>query len=198
MVLYFFWGVCSRLIWMEVGSDRNGRLMTSDVNGDNTLPFFDAKRCGINSLEHDINSATQVAPVTAVDWSESHRPRLIWMWSDRQEVWSSDWNGCQSTLELDSSEFKGVKMWPPSSLAVDRLHFYWSDAEGRLYKMDRVQHAITARSKTRMTSSSTLIPSSNNLIKKADVIAEPVYGVRKIATLGYSNQPLPGKAVNLK
>lgn len=172
---------------MAVGPERNGRLLTSDIDGQNTLPFFDPDRCGVTSLEHNINPATAVAPVTTVDWSESNRPRLIWIWSERQEVWSSDWNGCHSTLELGSSDIKADKMWPPSALAVDRLHFYWTDTDGRLYKMARVQHAITARSKMRSPFS------ISNASDKPDVIAEPVYGVRKIATLGYSNQPLPGK-----
>ena len=176
-----------------MGSDHNGRLMMSNINGDDTVPFFDSGRCGAASLENNINSATLAAAVTTVDWSESSRPRLIWIWSDRQEIWSSDWNGCHSTLELSSTELKDEKMWPPSSLAVDRLNFYWSNDEGRLYKMARVQPTIAARSKMRPLSSVALVPSSNALIEKPDVIAEPVYGVRKIATLGYSNQPLPGK-----
>ena len=175
---------------MAVDAERSGRLLTSGVNGNETLPFFDAERCGVTALDHKINAATLVQPVTAVDWSDSGRPRLIWIWYDREEVWSSDWSGCNSKLELNSTDLKRKNIWPPSSLAVDRFHFYWSDAEGRLYKTSRSLAEVRTKMLPPTSVGSRL---SNALMHKPDVVVEPVYGVRKIATLGYSNQPLPGQ-----
>ncbi len=80
--------------------------------------------------------------------------------------------------------------WPPSSLAVDRSYFYWSNAnEGRVYKIRRSLSAMMDSNTKYNDRTNSASPFSS----KGDVSAEQVSDVRNIATLGANFQPLPGK-----
>ena len=165
--------------------------MTSDIGGSNkTRSFFNQIQCGSG---HSVSSEStlEVETVTAVDWTDASNPRLLWISAEKGDIWSSDWNGCQSVLELDNwFELKQAGVWPPASFAVDGYHFYWTSVEGRLYKMHRTQqpNALVDKAKDKQSA----FESNNAFTGKTNVVAEPVYGVKKIATLATNHQPLPG------
>jgi len=87
--------------------------MASDVSGKATRPFFSHRDLCDSSTDLTGSTISQPpaaliasSPITAIDWSNAQRPRLVWISAMNEDVWSSDWNGCHSIPEFSSSELK--------------------------------------------------------------------------------------------
>lgn len=77
--------------------------------------------------------------------------------------------------------------WPISSLAVDRTHFYWTDAkERRVHKIRRFQNIVDH------TDSSSLLGPVSAQIHRSEVLVE-LANVYKVVTFGTNFQPLPSQ-----
>lgn len=80
--------------------------MTYDLRTNLSRPFLNNPLlCGMDRSNKAL-PLLAVGTVTTVDWSDTKRPRLLWISAVNDDVWSSDWNGCHSDAELSSSELK--------------------------------------------------------------------------------------------
>lgn len=93
---------------------------------------------------------------------------------------------CQSEMSLLFLFASG--RWPISSLAVDRLYFYWTDIkERRVHKVRRLESVID-----QAETSSVLGPISA-LKGRSEVLVE-LANVYKVVTFGTNFQPLPSQS----
>ncbi|KAK4016061.1 hypothetical protein OUZ56_031022 [Daphnia magna] len=176
----------SRLIWVSDNHNGTGTLMTTDIRGGQNRIFFNNPQyCGVNSLRNNtLTPPLALQTITTIDWSDTHKPRLIWT-AHNDDIWSSDLKGCFSTPELSSSEIKRTGRWPISSLAADRTHFYWTDVkERRVHKMRRLS-SILDRNKFLAQSGSI-----SAFASRSEVLVE-LANVYKVVTFSTNFQPLP-------
>ena len=172
--------------------------MTLDLTTNSNQPLS----CAMDSK---VKLLLAAGTVTAVDWSDTQNPRLLWISADHQDVWSSDWKGCHSVVELNSLELKRTGKfssstritifktkslsdifcsgWPPTSLAVDRTHFYWSNSNEKIFKVKRL-FASTEESNSVHQSQTSALTSGK------EILAELVTDIRQIKSVNF--QPLPG------
>ena len=75
--------------------------------------------------------------------------------------------------------------WPPTSLAVDKTHFYWSNSNEKIFKVKRsLPYISTAKSNAVQQSQTSALTSGK------EILAELVTDIRQIKSVNF--QPLPG------
>lgn len=100
--------------------------MQSDLDGNNVTPFFRNAE-SVLSKECTCSYSPSVKPVMTIDKTNFQKPVMYWM-SLEGHLNMADMQGCMCSTVLNASFSRGT------SLTVDKMNVYWSDAENdRIY-----------------------------------------------------------------
>ncbi|XP_046600630.1 proto-oncogene tyrosine-protein kinase ROS isoform X2 [Neodiprion lecontei] len=107
------------LYWIELVQADRGVTMQSNLNGENVQYFF-------NQIDDcSCHYAPIVRPVMAVDNTDASTPVIYWV-SMEGHLNIADMDGCTCNMVLGPGFNRGL---PPTSLTVDKINLYWSNAD---------------------------------------------------------------------
>ncbi|XP_012234446.2 proto-oncogene tyrosine-protein kinase ROS isoform X2 [Linepithema humile] len=160
------------LYWIESTNDR-GTIMQSDLNGKNVQPFF--KNIGDTCSCPYKPSGMVIA--MAIDKTNIQKPMMYWVMEEHLiviDIYRSesfvDRGGC-TCANVSSSKFSKV-----TSLTVDKMNIYWSNAmENQIYFLKK-EHFFVA---------------SKENVSELKIRSFYLPGVRSIRALGKSLQSYP-------
>ncbi|XP_014482097.1 PREDICTED: proto-oncogene tyrosine-protein kinase ROS isoform X2 [Dinoponera quadriceps] len=150
------------LYWIESMAYNRGTIMQSDLDGNNVTPFF---RNEENGEKCSCPYTPSIRPVMTIDKTNIEKPVMYWM-SSEGYLNVVDIHGCMCNTVLNASSSRGT------SLTVDKMNVYWSDAEN-----DQIYFARKAYSAGKEN--------------EPEVKSFYMSGIRSIKAFGKSLQPYP-------
>ncbi|XP_025159700.1 proto-oncogene tyrosine-protein kinase ROS isoform X2 [Harpegnathos saltator] len=160
------------LYWVESTKSSRGTIMQSDLDGNNVMLFFRNTESAL-AKECSCQYSPSVKPVMTID-KTSQKPMMYWM-SSEGYLNVADIYGCMCDTVLNANSSSGT------SLTVDKMNVYWSDAENeQIYLLSKSYFSSAANNKANASGG-----------EEPGVKSFHLSSMRSIKAFGKSLQPYP-------